>query len=87
VAAYLWFSTFVNRGSLHRRKSAACPKVDMVWLHRSSIPMGRRGNFLVQMISIPAMLNVEGVGGVRHPVGRGRLCFRKYCDYLQINIY
>jgi hypothetical protein len=28
---------------LHRRKSAACPKFDMVWLYGSPIPVGRRG--------------------------------------------
>jgi hypothetical protein len=33
-----YFSTFVYRGSSHRRKSAACPKFDMVWLYRSPIP-------------------------------------------------
>jgi hypothetical protein len=46
--------TFVYRGSSHRRKSAACPNCDMVWLHHSPIPVERRGlkNFLVQMISI-----------------------------------
>ncbi len=27
-------STFVYRGSLHRRKSAVCPRFDMVWLNR-----------------------------------------------------
>ncbi len=31
------------RGSSHRRKSAACPNFDMIWLHRSPIPVGRRG--------------------------------------------
>jgi hypothetical protein len=31
------------RGSSHRRKSAVCPKFDMVWLYRSPIPVGRRG--------------------------------------------
>jgi hypothetical protein len=40
-----YFITFVYRGSLHRRKSAACPKFDMVWLYRSPIPVGRRGQF------------------------------------------
>ncbi len=32
-----------QRGSSHRRKNAACPKCDMVWLNRSPIPVGRRG--------------------------------------------
>ncbi len=34
----LQFSTFV-----YRRKSAACPKFDMVWLYSLPIPVGRRG--------------------------------------------
>ncbi len=29
-------------GSSHRRKSAACPKFDMVWLYRSPITVGSR---------------------------------------------
>ncbi len=29
-------------GSTHRRKSAACPKFDLVWLNLSPIPVGRR---------------------------------------------
>ncbi len=31
------------RGSSHWRKSAACPKFDMVWLNLPPIPVGRRG--------------------------------------------
>ncbi len=31
------------KGSSHRRKSAACPKFDMVWLHFSPIVVRRRG--------------------------------------------
>ncbi len=34
---------FVYWGNLHRRKSAASPKFDMVWIHRSPIQVGRRG--------------------------------------------
>jgi hypothetical protein len=33
-------------GSSHRRKSAACPKFDLVWLNRSPIPVGRRGEHM-----------------------------------------
>jgi hypothetical protein len=29
-------------GILHRRKSAACPTLDMVWLYRTPILVGRR---------------------------------------------
>jgi hypothetical protein len=36
-------STFVYMGSSHQRKSAACPKFDMVWLNRSPMTVGRRG--------------------------------------------
>ncbi len=55
----------ILRGSSHRRKSAACPKFDFVWLYCSPIPVGRSGgNFLVQMISTCLL----GEGGGRHPV-------------------
>ncbi len=42
-SVYVPLITFVYRGSSHRRKSAACPKLDMVWLNLSPIPVGRRG--------------------------------------------
>ncbi len=35
--------SFVYGGSSHRRKSAACPKFDMVWPNLSPIPVGSRG--------------------------------------------
>ncbi len=34
---------FVSRASSHWRKSASCPKFDMVWLNRSPIPVGGGG--------------------------------------------
>ncbi len=37
------FSSFFYRGSSQRRKSAACPKFDIVWLYRSPTPVERRG--------------------------------------------
>jgi hypothetical protein len=49
MALYVSSALSFQAGSLHRRKSAACPKFDMVWLNRSSGEEG--GNFLVQMIS------------------------------------
>jgi hypothetical protein len=53
--------------SSHRRKSAECPKFDMVWIHRSPIPVGRRGvNFLVQMIST-CLAARRGRGSGVHP--------------------
>ncbi len=55
-------------GSSHRRNSAACPKYDMVWLHRSPISVGRRGVIFSFKWFLPALLHVEEGGGVRHPV-------------------
>ncbi len=54
---------FVYRGSSHRRKSAACPKFEMVWLYRSIIPVGRRGviSSFKNDFYLPS-LHVEGVG-------------------------
>ncbi len=49
-----YFSTFVYRGSSNRRKSAACPKFDMVWLHPSHIPVGRRGVISSFKLFLPA---------------------------------
>ncbi len=55
----------------HRRKSAACPKFDMVWQYCSPIPVGRRGgNFLVQMISICPTATRWGRGGRSAPCGQ-----------------
>jgi hypothetical protein len=36
---------FASRGSSFRRNDAACHIIDMVWLYRSPIPVGRRGVF------------------------------------------
>ncbi len=67
-----WFSTIVYRGSSHRRKSAACPKYDMVWLHRSPIPVGRKGVISSFKLFLTAFPRVEerGMSGGRHPVER-----------------
>ncbi len=80
------FSTFVNRGSSHRRKSAACPWFYMVWLNRSPIPVGRRGKIcLVQMIStcLPSRrgrgLGVGTLRWVRGCVIQGWLCTGVVC--------
>ncbi len=51
---------FRLQGSSHRRKSAACPKFDMVWQYRSPIPVGRR----VEISSCRG----RGVCGGQHPV-------------------
>ncbi len=63
------FSTFVYRGSSHRRKSAVCPKFDLVLAVSLAYPSGEEGgNFLVQMISTDLLSRrVRGAGG-RHPV-------------------
>ncbi len=63
------------RGSSHRRKGPARYVIEMVWLYRSPIPVGRKGgNLLVQMI-FPASAKPKvggtgrGGGGGPHPVG------------------
>jgi hypothetical protein len=50
-------------------------KFDMVWLNRSPIPVGRRGLFLVQMIStcLPSRRGRVGTGRGQHFVVR--ICF------------
>ncbi len=67
-------STFVYRGSSHRRKSAACPKFDMVWLYRLPIPVGKRGVTFSFKWFLPA-LAARGGGGGRHPVARAPILF------------
>ncbi len=63
-------SALVYMRSSHRRKSAACPKFDMVWLHRSPIPVGRRGVISSFKWFLPAIATRRGRGGeVRHSVG------------------
>jgi hypothetical protein len=37
------------RGSSHRRKRAASHLIDMFWLYRSPIPVGRKGLFYLFM--------------------------------------
>ncbi len=61
------FIPFDYRGSSHWRKSAACPKFDMVWLNLSPILVGRRGvtNFLLQMIFTCLRYTQRGGGGGR----------------------
>ncbi len=51
VSNTLRVMNLLDRGSSHRRKSAACPKFDMVWQGISRLSQwGEGGNFLVQMI-------------------------------------
>jgi hypothetical protein len=49
----------VKHFRLHRRKSATCPKFDMVWLYRSPVSVRRRG--------VISSFKWGGEGG-RHPV-------------------
>ncbi len=65
------FSTFVYRGSSHRRKSAACPKFDMVWLYRSPLPVGRRGVISPFKWFLPALLHVKKERGSACPLWGG----------------
>jgi hypothetical protein len=61
----LWCRSFVFRGSSHRRKSAVCPKFDLVWLHRSSIPVGRSGVISSFKLFLPDVATCRGrEGGV-----------------------
>ncbi len=62
-------STFVYRGSSHRRESAACSKFDMVWLYRWTISVGRRGVISSFKLFLPAFDIGRERGGGRHPVG------------------
>ena len=65
-----YFGIFVYRGSSHRRKSAACPKFDMVWLHRAPIAAGRRGVISRSNYFYLSSLRLEEVGGrLSPPVG------------------
>jgi hypothetical protein len=61
---------FVNRGSSHRRKSAACPNFDMAGLYRSPHNSGEEGgNSHVQItVFLPAFVTRRGGGEGRHPV-------------------
>jgi hypothetical protein len=58
-----YFITFVIAGSLHRRKSAACPKFHMVWLYRLPIPVGRRGGGVISSFFSPCLHTRRGKGG------------------------
>ncbi len=40
---------------------------DMVWLHRSSIPVGRRGAFYLFKLFLPAFAALRGRGGGGEP--------------------
>jgi hypothetical protein len=63
--------------SAHRRKSAACPKFDMIWLNPLPIPAGKEeGNFLVHMIStcLPSRRGRGGGVGTLLVQQRNGLC-------------
>jgi hypothetical protein len=60
-----YFNTFVNKGSSYRRKIAACPKFDVVWLNCSPRRRGVISSFKLFLTAFPC---VEQGGGGRHPV-------------------
>ncbi len=75
-------------GSSHRRKSAACPKFDVVWLYRSPIPVGRRGVISSFKWFLPVFATRRGREGEgQHPVGmRGTARISKELRYLQFPV-
>jgi hypothetical protein len=60
---------FVERGNLHRRKDTASHKIDMVWLYRSPILVGRRGVFNLFKCRLypPSRRLEDGEGGESAP--------------------
>jgi hypothetical protein len=64
--------SFVYKGSSHRRKSAECPKFDVVWQYRSPITVGRRGVMSSFKCFLPAVATCGG-RGCRHPVSRRQI--------------
>ncbi len=69
--------SFVYRGNSHRRKSAACPKFDMVWLHRSPIPVGRRGVISSFKLFLPVVATGRGRGRGVGTLWRKRIPLRQ----------
>ncbi len=55
--------------SSHRRKGAARPTIDMVWLYRSLTPVGRRGVFYLFKRFLPASRRLEEGGEESAPYG------------------
>ncbi len=53
---------FRSWGSSHQRKSALCPKFDIVWLYRSPIPVRRRGVISSFKWFLPAFATRRGRG-------------------------
>ncbi len=60
-------------GSSHRRKSAACPKFDMVWATSLANPSGEEGVISSFKWFLPAVATCRGRGG-----GVGTLWFQPY---------
>ncbi len=68
-------------GSSHRRKGAARHIIDMVWLYRSPIPVGRRGIFsYLFKLFLPAFAVHTGRGGSQHPL---RKILKSWKTYLE----
>ncbi len=59
-----YFSNFAYRRSSHRRKSAACHLIDIVWLYCISLayPSGGRGIFYKFKRFLPAFAALRGEG-------------------------
>jgi hypothetical protein len=79
------FSIFVYMGSSHRRKSAACPKFDMVLAISLAYPSGEEGvNFLVQMISTCLRNNQRGGGSAPCAIAEGGRCNSSRLAYVHM---
>jgi hypothetical protein len=78
---------FAYRGNSQRHKGAASHIIDMVWLYRLFIPMGRRGVFylFIWFLSAFAAPRDRG-GGSQHPVNFNLVaCLMwSFCTILQI---
>ncbi len=61
----------LERGSSHRLKGAARPKLDIVWLYRSPIPVERRWAFYLfkRFLRILPAFTVPTGGGGGYPDG------------------
>ncbi len=75
-----WLSTFIYRLSSHRRKSAACPKFEMFWLHTFlANPSGERGVISSFTWFLPALQHEEEGGKGSAPRG-GELIYAAWQD-------
>ncbi len=73
---------FAYRGNSQRRNSAAIHIIDMVWLYRLLIPMGRRCVFYLFKWFQPAFAAPKGRGRGQHPVD-----FNQFLSYMNGFLY